>query len=41
MLVMALFSLVIYFLAMSLRLPSERVKEYIGDLTAEAEPAEG
>jgi amino acid transporter len=40
-LVMALFSLAIYFLAMSLRLPSERVKEYVGDLTAEAEPAEG
>jgi amino acid transporter len=39
-LVMALFSLAIYYLAMSLRLPSERVHEYIGDLTAEAEPAE-
>ena len=40
-LVMALFSVAIYFLAMSLRLPSERVHEYVGDLTAEAEPAEG
>jgi hypothetical protein len=39
-LAMALFSLAIYYLAMSLRLPSERVHEYIGDLTAEAEPAE-
>jgi amino acid transporter len=40
-LVMALFSLAIYFLAMGVRLPSERVREYVGDLTAEAEPAEG
>jgi hypothetical protein len=35
-LVMALFSLAIYGLAMWLRLPSERVHEYVGDLTAEA-----
>lgn len=39
-LVMALFSLVIYYLAIGLRLPGERAHEYIGDLTAEAEPAE-
>ena len=39
-LVMALFSLGIYVLAMGLRLPGERVREYVGDLTAEAEPAE-
>jgi amino acid transporter len=37
MLVMAIFSLAIYLLAMRLRLPSERVHEYVGDLTAEAE----
>jgi amino acid transporter len=36
-LVMAIFSLAIYFLAMWVRLPSERVHEYVGDLTAEAE----
>ncbi|MDQ6920514.1 MAG: APC family permease [Candidatus Dormibacteraeota bacterium] len=36
-LVMAIFSLAIYFLAMWLRLPSERVHEYVGDLAAEAE----
>ena len=36
-LVMAVFSLVIYALAMWLRLPAERVHEYVGDLTAEAE----
>ena len=36
-LVMAVFSLAIYLLAMWLRLPSERAAEYIGDLTAEAE----
>ena len=39
-LVMALFSLAIYYLAISLRLPRERAQEYIGDLTAEAEPVE-
>jgi amino acid transporter len=39
-LVMALFSLAIYLLAISLRLPPQRVDEYVGDLTAEAEPAE-
>jgi amino acid transporter len=37
-LVMALFSLAIYYLAISLRLPPERVDEYVGDLAAEAEP---
>lgn len=37
-LVMALFSLAIYYFAMSLRLPPERVDEYVGDLAAEAEP---
>jgi amino acid transporter len=37
MLVMALFSLAIYGLAMYLRLPRERVHEYVGDLAAEAE----
>lgn len=36
-LVMAVFSAVIYFLAIRVRLPAERVQEYIGDLTAEAE----
>ncbi len=36
-LVMAVFSVGIYLLAMRLRLPSERALEYIGDLTAEAE----
>jgi amino acid transporter len=36
-LVMAIFALAIYALAMWLRLPSERVHEYVGDLTAEAE----
>jgi hypothetical protein len=40
MLVMAVFSLAIYILALQLRLPPERVDEYVGDLTAEAEPAE-
>jgi len=39
-LVMAIFSLAIYLLAMRLRLPSERVHEYVGDLTAEAEEEE-
>jgi len=39
-LVMALFSIVIYYLAIGLRLPRERAQEYIGDLTAEAEPVE-
>jgi len=37
MLVMAVFSVVIYLLAIRSRLPSERVNEYVGDLTAEAE----
>jgi amino acid transporter len=37
-LVMALFSLAIYYFAMSLRLPPERVDEYVGDLAAETEP---
>jgi hypothetical protein len=36
-LVMAVFSLAIYALAMWLRLPNERVHEYVGDLAAEAE----
>jgi amino acid transporter len=36
-LVMALFSVAVYFLAMWLRLPNDRVQEYVGDLTAEAE----
>ncbi len=36
-LAMALFSLVIYALAIRVRLPDERVNAYIGDLTAEAE----
>ncbi len=39
-LVVALFSLFIYYLAIGLRLPSARVREYVGDLTAEAEPVE-
>ena len=39
-LVMALFSIAIYYLAIGLRLPGERVHEYIGDLAAEAEPVE-
>ncbi len=39
-LVMALFSLAIYAMAMWLRLPNERVHEYVGDLTAEAEEEE-
>jgi amino acid transporter len=38
--VMAVFSVGIYLLAMWLRLPSEQAKEYIGDLTAEAEAEE-
>jgi len=38
-LVMALFSVAIYFLAIRLRLPDARVAEIIGDLTAEAEEA--
>ncbi len=37
MLVMAVFSIVIYLLAIRTRLPNERVNEYVGDLTAEAE----
>jgi amino acid transporter len=37
-LVMAVFSLAIYYLAISLRLPPKRVEEYVGDLAAEAEP---
>jgi len=37
MLVMAVFSIVIYVLAIRTRLPNERVTEYVGDLTAEAE----
>jgi hypothetical protein len=40
MLVMALFAVGIYYLAIGLRLPDERAHEYIGDLAAEAEPAE-
>jgi amino acid transporter len=36
-LVMAAFSLVIYLYAIRLRLPAERVRENVGDLTAEAE----
>jgi len=36
-LVMAVFSVVIYALAIRVRLSGERVQEYIGDLTAEAE----
>ncbi|MGI8827313.1 MAG: APC family permease [Chloroflexota bacterium] len=36
-LVMAVFSVVIYVIAIRVRLPSERVNEYIGDLTAEAD----
>ncbi|MDQ6774396.1 MAG: APC family permease [Candidatus Dormibacteraeota bacterium] len=39
-LVMAVFSLAIYALAMYLRLPNERVHEYLADLTAEAEEEE-
>jgi amino acid transporter len=39
-LVMAVFSLAIYLLAMYLRLPDQRVHEYVGDLTAEAEAVE-
>jgi amino acid transporter len=39
-LVMAIFSLAIYLLAIRVRLPSERVEEYVGDLTAEAEEEE-
>jgi amino acid transporter len=38
-LVMALFSVAIYFLAIRLRLPDARVAEIIGDLAAEAEEA--
>jgi hypothetical protein len=34
---MAVFSVVIYALAIRVRLSNERVAEYIGDLTAEAE----
>jgi hypothetical protein len=37
---MAVFSVVIYFLAIRTRLPVECVQEYIGDLTAEAEAEE-
>lgn len=37
MLVMAVFSAAIYFFAIRSRLPDQRVKEYVGDLTAEAE----
>jgi amino acid transporter len=40
MLVMALFAVGIYYLAIGLRLPAGRAHEYIGDLAAEAEPAE-
>lgn len=36
-LVMAIFSLAIYLLAIRVRLPNDCVQEYIGDLTAEAE----
>jgi len=36
-LVMAVFSVVIYVFAIRVRLPDARVEEYIGDLTAEAE----
>jgi amino acid transporter len=38
MLAMAVFALAIYLLAIRQRLPREKVEEYIGDLTAEAEP---
>ncbi|GAC1399032.1 MAG: APC family permease [Chloroflexota bacterium] len=37
MFAMAVFSVVIYMLAIRVRLPQERVQEYIGDLAAEAE----
>ena len=37
-LVVALFSLAVYALAIRSRLPAERALEYVGDLTAEAEP---
>jgi hypothetical protein len=37
---MAVFSVVIYYLAISLRLPQDQARAYIGDLTAEAEPVE-
>jgi amino acid transporter len=40
MLAMAVFSLAIYLVAVRLRLPDARAKEYIGDLTAEAEAEE-
>jgi hypothetical protein len=36
-LVMAVFSVAIYVLAMRMRLPDEQVREYVGDLAAEAE----
>jgi amino acid transporter len=39
-LVMALFSLAIYFLAVRMRLPRAAIEEHIGDLTAEAEAEE-
>jgi hypothetical protein len=39
-LVMALFSLAIYFLAVPMRLPRAAIEEHIGDLTVEAEAEE-
>jgi hypothetical protein len=39
-LVMALFSLAVYFLAVRMRLPRAAIEEHIGDLTAEAEAEE-
>jgi amino acid transporter len=39
-LVVALFGVAVYFLAMWLRLPADRVREYVGDLVAESEPVE-
>ena len=41
MLAMVVFSLAICLLAVRQRLPREKVEEYIGDLTAEADPAVG
>jgi hypothetical protein len=35
--VMGVFSLLIYLLAIRVRLPDHQVVEYVGDLTAEAE----
>jgi len=39
-LAVALFSLAVYTVAIRSRLPADQAREYVGDLTAEAEPAD-